>query len=219
MAEQINFVDALRKLIDSKTGEINTSLPGVIVSYANGRATVQPTPKRRFADGDVLPFPILQNVRVCWPSFAGGMAGVKGPVLAGDKCLIVFAQQAVDGSDDMRRFDISDSYVIPCDLGTTGAGDSGNNADLTVFYGPGAIRISASGSVTITAPGGVSIDSPSVSNNGTLSNSGAVSMASTLLVSSQVTLTTGATVGGIEFANHKHTGVTTGPGNTGGPIA
>ena len=169
MAEQIDFVDALRKLIDSKTGEINTSLPGVIVSYANGRATVQPTPKRRFADGDVLPFPILQNVRVCWPSFAGGLAGVKGPVLPGDKCLIVFAQQAVDGSDDMRRFDISDSYVIPCDLGAAGGGDSGNNADLTVFYGPGSIRISSGGAIAITSPtlthNGVNIGAIHIHNN------------------------------------------------------
>lgn len=206
MAEQIDFVDALRKLIDSKTGEINTSLPGVIVSYANGRASVQPTPKRRFADGDVLPFPILQNVRVCWPSFAGGLAGIKGPVLPGDKCLIVFAQQAVDGSDDMRRFDISDAYVIPCDLGTAGAGDSANNADLTVFYGPGSIRISASGSVTITAPGGVSIDAPSVTNSGTLLNIGLATMPA------------GATVGGIPFASHRHTGVQTGAGTSNGPV-
>lgn len=219
MAEQIDFVDALRKLIDSKTGEINTSLPGVVVSYANGRASVQPTPKRRFADGDVLPFPILQNVRVCWPSFAGGLAGVKGPVLPGDKCLIVFAQQAVDGTDDMRRFDISDAYVIPCDLGAAGASDSANNADLTVFYGPGSIRISASGSVTITAPGGVSMVTPSVSNSGTLSNSGAVSMSSTLSASGKATFTTGASINGIEFSSHKHTGVQSGPSNTGVPIA
>lgn len=174
MAEQIDFVDALRKLIDSKTGEINTSLPGMIVGYSNGRASVQPTPSKRYADGDVLPFPILQNVRVCWPSFAGGMAGVKGPVLPGDKCLIVFAQQAVDGTDDMRRFDISDAYVIPCDLGTAGAGDSGNNDAMTVFYGAGSIRISAGGAVTITAPGGVTVDTPRVSNSGKLVNTGSI---------------------------------------------
>lgn len=219
MSEQLDFVDALRKMIDSKTGEINTSLPGVIVSYRNGRASVQPTPKKRYADGDVLPFPILQNVRVCWPSFAGGLAGVKGPVLPGDRCLIVFSQQAVDGTDDMRRFDISDAYVIPCDLGTAGAGDSGNNADLTLFYGPGSIRISSGGAMTLTAPGGVTIAAPSVSNSGTLTNTGAVSMASTLLTSGQATFTTGASVGGIQFSTHKHTGVQTGAGVTGGPTA
>jgi len=207
MAEQIDFVDALRKLIDSKTGEINTSLPGVIVSYASGRASVQPIPKKRYADGDVLPFPILQNVRVCWPSFAGGMAGVKGPIMPGDKCLIVFSQQAVDGTDDMRRFDISDAYVIPCDLGTAGPGDSGNNADLTMFYGTGSIRIGAGGAMTITAPGGVTITAPSVSNSGTLTNTGAA------------TLTGGASIGGIPFSTHKHNGVQTGVGVSGGPTA
>jgi len=166
MAEQIDFIDALRKLIDSKTGEINTSLPGVIVSYANGRASVQPTPKKRYADGDVLPFPILQNVRVCWPSFAGGSAGVKGPILPGDKCLIVFSQQAVDGTDDMRRFDISDAYAIPCDLGSAGAGDSGNNDALTMFYGSAFVRLTGGGSLLINAPAGVTIVGAAMTHNG-----------------------------------------------------
>lgn len=206
MAEPIDFVDALRKMIDSKTGEINTSLPGTIVSYSNGRATVQPTPKKRYADGDVLNFPILQNVRVCWPSFAGGLAGVKGPILPGDKCLIIFAQQAVDGSDDMRRFDISDAYVIPCDLGNAGAGDSGNNDALTMFYGGGYMRLTASGALEISAPGGVAITAPSVSNSGTFSTQG------------MATLTGGATIGGIVFGTHKHTGVQAGPSVSGGPI-
>jgi hypothetical protein len=157
MAEQNDFISALKSMVDGRLHEINTSLPGVIVSYSNGRASVQPTPKRRFADGDVLTFPILQNVRVCWPSFSGGSAGVKGPIKPGDKCLLVFAQQAVDGTDDARRFDISDSYCIPCDLGSAGAGDSGNNDAMTVFYGPGSIRITSDGKVSINAPGGFDV--------------------------------------------------------------
>jgi len=93
MAENNDFISALKSMVDGRLHEINTSLPGVITGYSNGRASVQPTPKRRFADGDVLTFPILQNVRVCWPSFSGGSAGVKGPIKAGDKCLLVFARQ------------------------------------------------------------------------------------------------------------------------------
>jgi hypothetical protein len=191
MAEPIDFVDALRKMIDSKTGEINTSLPGTIVSYSNGRATVQPTPKKRYADGDVLSFPILQNVRVCWPSFAGGLAGVKGPILPGDKCLIIFAQQAVDGSDDMRRFDISDAYVIPCDLGNAGAGDSGNNDAMTMFYGAAHVRITKGGKVVINAPAGLDIVG-------------------------YVTAPDGASIEGRDFMGHTHSGVQAGPANTGG---
>jgi len=218
MAENNDFISALKSMVDGRLHEINTSLPGVITGYANGRASVQPTPKRRFVDGDVLTFPILQNVRVCWPSFSGGSAGVKGPIKAGDKCLLVFAQQAVDGTDDARRFDISDSYCIPCDLGSAGAGDSGNNDAMTVFYGAASMRLTAGGALVITAPGGVAIEAPSVSNSGSLSNAGAVSMDSTLIASGQATFTTGANIGGIEFSDHVHSGVSTGLSNTGTPV-
>lgn len=217
MAENIDFIDAVKKMIDARVYEVNTSLPGTVVSYSNGRASIQPTPKRRFSDGDVLPFPIIQNVRVCWPAFSGGSAGVKGPIVAGDKGIIIFAQQAIDGTDDDRRFDISDAYFIPCDLGNAGAGDSGNNADLTMFHGSAYMRLTAGGQLVINAPAGVAITAPTVTNSGSLTNSGAVSMESTLLTSGLATFTTGATMAGIPFASHKHTGVQTGGGTSGGP--
>lgn len=219
MAENISFSDALRRLIESRIAEINTSLPGTIVSYSNGRASVLPTPKRRFSDGDILPFPIIQNVRVCWPSFNGGAAGIKGPIVAGDKGMLIFAQQAVDGTDDDRRFDISDAYFVPCELGSAGAGDSSNNSDLTMYHGSGYVRITASGALEINAPGGVTFTTPSVSNSGTLTNSGAVTMQTTMTATGQATFTTGATIAGIPFSSHKHTGVSTGPGTSGGPVA
>lgn len=190
MAEPIDFIDALRKMMDSRLYEVNTSLPATIVSYSNGRATVQPTPKRRFADGDVLDFPILQNVRVCWPSFAGGAAGVKGPVLAGDKCLLVFAQQAVDGTDDARRFDISDAYAVMCDLGSAGGGDSANNDAMTLFYGTAHVRITRGGKLIINAPAGVDI-------------------------AGYVTVPDGASIEGRDFIDHRHSGVRSGVDTSG----
>ena len=78
MAEPIDLIDATRRMIAAHVSEVNTCLPGVIVSYSNGRAGVLPSVSKRFADGDVLPYPIIQNVRVCWPSFSGGRAGIKG---------------------------------------------------------------------------------------------------------------------------------------------
>lgn len=228
MAEPIEFVDALRKMIDSKTGEINTSLPGTIVSYSNGRAAVQPTPKKRYADGDVLNFPILQNVRVCWPSFAGGLAGVKGPILPGDKCMIIFAQQAVDGSDDMRRFDISDAYLIPCDLGNAGGGESGNNDALTMFYGSGYMRLTAGGALEINAPGGTTINTPQTTNTGTLTTQGLFTYSSGMagtgggsgtVINGAITQTGGAlSSNGVVLSSHVHSGVQPGGSNTGGPV-
>lgn len=192
MAEPIDFVTAMKKMVDSRLYEINTSLPATIVSYANGRASVQPTPKKRFSDGDVITFPILQNVRVCWPSFAGGKAGVKGPISNGDRCLLIFAQQAVDGTDDMRKFDLSDAYCIPTDLGNVGSG--GDNSSMAIYYSGASVKISAGGAITITAPAGLSIQASSVTSSSDI------------------------VAAGISVKTHKHIGVTPGGGQTGTPV-
>lgn len=161
MAETSNNpVEAMLGLVKSQLLDVNTALPGIIVSYDNGLARVVPTGKKRFADGDVLDYPIIPNVRVCWPSFAGGTAGVKGPVKPGDKCLLVFSQQAIDGTDDRRMFDLQDAYAIMCDLGNAGISESDNNDDMTMFFGDAYIRLTAAGGLNIYAPGGSEIDSP-----------------------------------------------------------
>ena len=227
MADQLDIVDALRKMVDSRLYEVNTSLPGTIVSYSNGRASVQPTPKKRFPDGDVLSFPILQNVRVCWPSFAGGTAGVKGPIRAGDKCLIVIAQQAVDGTDDPRRFDMSDAYVIPCDLGNA-VGQSSDNSGMTMFFGGAYIRITASGGLLINAPGGTTITTPETINTGKLTTQGLLTYQSGMAgtgggAGTSITGTINHSGGslssnGIALDTHHHSGVVPGGGLSGGPV-
>lgn len=173
MAEASNNpVEALMGLIKSQLLDINTAIPGVIVSYAGGIAKVLPTGKKRFADGDAFDYPIIPNVRVCWPSFAGGAAGIKGPVSPGDKCMLVFSQQAVDGSDDRRMFDLQDAYAVMCDLGNASAGDSSNNDDMTMYFGAAHIRLTASGALSINAPGGTTITTPQTTNTGTLTTEG-----------------------------------------------
>lgn len=223
-----NPVEALMGLIRSQLLDVNTALPATIVSYANGLARVAPTPKKRFADGDVLDYPIIPNVRVCWPSFAGGSAGVKGPVKAGDKCLLVFSQQAVDGTDDRRMFDLQDAYAVMCDLGNASAGDSGNNADMTMFFGPAYIRLTAGGELKINAPGGTTINTPSTQNTGTLTTDGLLTykdgMAGTgggngTAITGNINHSSGnLTSNGKTLHTHVHSGVQPGGGNTGAPV-
>ena len=173
MAEESNSaIDALNGMMKSHLADVNTAIPGVIVSYANGLARVAPTGKKRFADGDVLDYPIIPNVRVCWPSFSGGAAGIKGPVKPGDRCLLVFSQQAIDGTDDRRMFDLQDACAIMCDIGNASVSDSTNNDDLTVYFGEAHIRLTASGELIINAPGGTTIETPSTMNTGTLTTEG-----------------------------------------------
>lgn len=220
-----NFLAALSNMMDSKMLDVNTSLDGVIVEYAGGFATVQPIGEKRFSDGDTLAFPMIYKVPVRWPSFSGGQAGFKGPVSPGDKCQLIFSQQASDGSDDQRRFDLSDAYAIIASNETTTGG--GNNDDCIMWFGGASIRITASGEVIITAPAGVIYDAPTNAYNGSQTTQGLITGAAGFAISGGATtavINGNVSINGTVINNgknigstHTHSGVQTGPGNTGTP--
>jgi hypothetical protein len=231
MSEASNSaVEALIGLVRAQLLDVNTAIPGVIIAYSGGLARVLPIGKKRFADGDLLDYPIIPNVRVCWPSFSGGAAGVKGPIKPGDKCLLVFSQQAIDDSDDRRMFDLQDAYAVMCDIGNAGQGDSGNNEDMTMFFGPAYIRITASGELDINAPGGTTINTPSTRNTGTLTTEGLLTYqngmsglggANGTTMQGNLNHTSGTitSLGKRIDGTHTHGGVQPGAGNTGAPNA
>lgn len=161
-----DFLASLNNMIASKIEAINTSIDGVIVSYENGLATVLPVGQKRWRDGDVLDFPPIRRVPVRWPSFNGGQAGFKGPVTPGDKCQLIFSQQASDGSDDMRRFDLSDAYAIIASNETVQGG--GNNDDCIMWFGGAYIKITPAGAVEINAPAGMKVIAPTNEFTGTV---------------------------------------------------
>ena len=78
-----------------------------------------------------------------------------------------------------------------------------------------------SAGVAIVSPGTITLQAPNIVLNGAVAQSGGnVTMAEDLTVSGDVVADlTGSTFDGIPFATHVHTGVTSGSGNTGGPIA
>jgi hypothetical protein len=152
-----DFLSSMKALIRSNLIDVNTSLDGRVVSYSNGLATVQPIGSKTI-DDVAQPFPLIYNVPIRWPSFSGGACGVKGSVQAGDKVLIVFSQQATDGSDDGRRFDLTDAYAIIAS-NETGAGGA-NNDDMIMWFNDASIRITSGGEVLIKAPAGFKVESP-----------------------------------------------------------
>lgn len=170
MAEQTDLLAGFRSLIHSEMMDVNTCIRGVVVAYANGLATVRPSASKLFADGDSLPFPDIPNVPVRWPSFNGGLCGMKGPIRAGDEVLILFDQQASDGTDDMRRFDLSDAYAIPA--ANTSGGQSSDNESMVMWFGDAYIRLTADGKLEINAPGGTAITSPDTTVSGTTTIAG-----------------------------------------------
>ena len=162
-----DLLSSLRELIQSELVDVNTSINAVVVSYKDGLATVRPTADKLFKDGDTLPFPEIPNVPIRWPSFNGGRCGLKGPIRAGDKVLLVFSQQAIDGTDDARRHDLSDAYAIPASNELVAQGV--DNDSMVMWFGEAYIKITKGGSVRIKAPGGVRADTPSLTSTGNLS--------------------------------------------------
>jgi len=212
MAEQTgDGLSALRALIKSEMIDLNTSIAAEVVGYAGGLASVRPLASKRFADGDVLPFPVIHAVPVRWPVFSGGTCGVRGPIKAGDKCHLVFAQQASDNSDDMRRHDLTDAYALMMD--NSAAGQGGNESDMVVYNGGAYIRFGSGGDVEIVAPGGLTLTTPATINTGTFTVRGLFSYLAGM-VGLGASPSNGAHLG----STHVHGGVSVGGVSTTGPV-
>ncbi|SUB81748.1 Mu-like prophage protein gp45 [Pragia fontium] len=219
MAENNNLMQALQTLIQSETSQINTAVDGIIESYDAGIASVKPIPKQRFVDGTSLDYPVIPNVPVMWPRFAGDVAGVKGPVRSGDKCLLVFCQQAADDSDDERRFSLTDAYCI---VGGFGAAKdrAAENDQMQLYFGEAYIALTEEGKLLINAPAGVEITTPETLNKGLLTTEGQLSYQSGMSGKGGATINgtvkaTGDVQGrGISLTQHthqEHDGPSTGP--------
>lgn len=215
MAEQTDdFVASLKNVIRNELVDLNTALKGEVVNYNNGLATVKPLANKSFEDGDSLPFPNLIRVPIRWPSFNGGLCGIKGPVKSGDEVLIIFSQQAIDGSDDLRRHDLSDAYAIPS--GSKQNGQGSNNSDMIMWFGDAYIKLTSNGKLEINAPGGSKIITPNnefTGNNkvdGTQTITGLTSMNGGFN-SNGIATNDGKSIGD----DHKHSGVQPGAGQTG----
>lgn len=145
--------------------------------------------------------------------YAGRVAIICDPVV-GDIGLAVFAQQdastVVKGTQtpqqpgSFRCYDMSDGFYLG------GFYNGAADTKITLDQG-GSIAIDCPSTVSIkcvtalvSASGSITFQTPSATFSGDVSISGKLTCA-------------GSTIGGIEFGSHTHSGVETGPGNTGGP--
>lgn len=194
MADNNDNVTALENFIKSTIVDfINTAIDCEVVSYENGKVTVKPFGKKTYDDGDDNPYPTLHNIRMAWPQFAGGRAGVKGPVMAGDRGLLIVMQTPNDDSDDTRKYSLVDSYFIP-----GGGYDDAipGNGDMRVYFGDSFISVSDDGPVMIKATEFI-VDAPKTTINGETTMQGETT------VSGNLNATT-SSIGGISFVDHVH---------------
>ena len=183
-----NDVEALRGFVGSILSEVNTSMPGVIVSYdpATNLAVVRGLIPKKATDGSVEECPQIVKVPISWPAGSGGH--LTFPLAPGDGVNLHFSQRALDGwqagtnaaPDDPRSYDLQDATAVP---GTQVTGISADPDAARLSFGGSTVRLTkdgtvehktaggtftmdASGKFTVTAPGGFAVESPTFTHNG-----------------------------------------------------
>lgn len=159
--------------------DVLTALPGKIVAYNGGRATVQPTIGKRLANGDALPAPQIFEVPVIFPTGMGGKAKLSVPLEAGDPVLLLFSSRGLDEwkmtgeatPETLRTFDLTDAFAMPFG-GHAGACDAQN---LSLEFGQSSIKITPDGEIVINSQK-MTVNVPDTTWNGVVNMSGAINV-------------------------------------------
>ncbi len=214
--ERLNDIEeSLRLALEAERAGIWTALPAIVVAANLAAQTVsaQPTIQGTITGPDGVArnvnLPLLVDVPIVWPR-AGGFA-LTFPVAPGDEVLIVFASRCIDSwwqsggigaPAEVRMHDLSDGFAIlaPTSQPKRLGGVSSSNVQLRDSAGSTFVEITPSGAVNIVAATSINLTAPSIKFHGEVQQDGGA------LVSN-----------GITYGTHKHTGVQTGGGTSGGP--
>jgi len=200
-----NLPDVMNAIFDRRMSEIHTCLPAKVIKYEfeTQKATVQPLIKKDYLDGTKESLPIIVNVPVVWPRTA--KASFTFPLEEDDYVMLLFSERAMElfldkGGEqlpgDRRQFDLIDAIAVPGLFPFNVPSLSTNNDDVLLIYKYSSFRIKKDGKMVITAS--------EVTINGELKVTG--------------DCVVGFGTHPISSKTHIHSGVTTGPGNTGAPV-
>ena len=191
-----DLVEALQWGMEVALSDLNTAMPGRLVSYdpATNRATVRPALPKRLASGEELAAPAVMEVPVAWT--AGGGASLTFPLKPGDGVLLLFAQRSLEGwlsgndaaPDDPRRFALSDAVALP---GLRARGLSGDPEAVVLAWDGGTLRLEPGGTARLAAP--------------------------RLIVEGDVEVTGDVTAGSVSLRQHVHLNTQPGTGTSGPP--
>lgn len=232
--------EALRIALDGRQTQIWTSMPGLItaVDFSKMTCSVQPAIQGIVQDQNGndqnINLPLLVDVPIVFPS-AGGFI-ITFPIKIGDEVLVSFSARCIDSwwqnggigiPLEIRMHDLSDGFAIPGpkSLPNVISGISSTNLQIRNSAGTSFIEISSTGKISIVSPSEIDVTAPLVKVTGALTVTGAL-VAATLATAGTGSATIGGsiivtgevTAEGIPLSSHKHTGVTTGLGDTGGPV-
>ncbi len=234
-----------RTILEGHQAGVWTAMPCIVTGVDLTEMTIsaQPAIQGEVTDqtGAVqyVDYPQLIHVPICFPS--GGGFLITFPLAVGDEVLVVFASRCIDAwwqsggtqniAMESRMHDLSDGFAIPGPRSIPNVPDAISATKLQIRNDAGTtyVEIDASGKIGLVSPSEIDITAPMVTVSGAMTVTGALIAASLATSGSgSATITgginvTGAitagsvTAGGIGLSTHKHAGVTTGGGTSGGP--
>lgn len=208
-ANDDSLLGMARQVLDKFLQGVDDMLPARVVSYDRtaNRAQVVPmvklltTDNRQVGRAQIASVPVMQfggnGAVLSFDLTAGDLGWIK----ANDRDISLILQAYRDNAPNtLRKHSFQDAVFIPDVMrGVTIAGEDAHNATLQTLDGsvrvslwPDRVKLTA-GALSVTV-GPSSID-----------------------FAGHVNIPGGATIGGIEFGTHKHSGVTPGGGTSGGP--
>ncbi|PHM55134.1 Gp138 family membrane-puncturing spike protein [Xenorhabdus sp. KK7.4] len=231
---------------ESVSSGLYVSIPCIVQSFNPDAVTVTAQPAIRWKMTDEtgktesVALPLLVDVPVIFPR--GGGVTLTFPVKPGDECLVVFADRCIDywwqnggvqEPVDPRQHHLSDgfAFVGPQSQARKISNISTQSAQLRTDDGAAFIELSpANHNITVKTPGkltatankGTEITSPTIVLNGNVVINGNLSQGmgangGEATLNGPVKVKNDVTADGISLMTHKHNGVRTGDGTTGGP--
>lgn len=225
--------ESLRLALENAQSQIWTALPSVVtaVDLSKQTVSVQPSIQGNISSPDgssqSVNLPLLVDVPIVWPR-AGGFA-LTFPIVAGDEVLVVFASRCIDSwwqsggvgvQAEVRMHDLSDGFAVlaPTSQPKKLNNVSSSNVQLRDEAGTTYVEIAPGGKIKLLGATSIDINAPTVNIEATNINiKGTTTQTGSMNMTGQVTQTGGMSIGGVTFGSHKHTGVQTGGGTSGGP--
>ena len=218
-------IRSIQTMIESSMSEMNTQIPGTIVSYnaETNRAVVKPDLPKRVASDKSLPPPNIVEVPLLWTASGNGSSTLTMPIKPGDGVMLNFQQRSMEGwlsgnkdmPDDPRQFDLSDCVAIP---GCQPNGIAADPNDVLLKFNKAQLRIMPDGTIILgNDKGSMRIDGNTGTitfSNGstgvTVDNQGNIG-----LVGNTINVST--TERSFVLENHQHTNVRAGVETSGPP--
>lgn len=214
-----DVLEALQSLVTNRQNQLWSALPGIVEAYNSSNMTVSVQPAVRAViqqqDGTFVNknLPLLVDVPLVY--MGGGSYILTFPIAAGDECLVIFADRSIDNwwqsggvqnQSSARSHSLSDGFAIvgPRSLARTVANISASTMQLRTLDGSSFFEVDAGANKARVVAPHVTVSSPDAVIDGNLSVSGTLTVIGT------------TNIQGVDFLTHKHTGVTVGPGKTGG---